>query len=134
MAGLPPGGGSPPFGQELRGKRKEKGITQKHLAEKAGVTAAYIGQIERGERAGSAATRARLCLLCGIPVDRVLGGVMRGAGAAYVAASPQYYVGDGGAPALTEGQREMLQAADGMGEEDRQYLAGFIRWARGLKA
>lgn len=33
----------------IREKRKAKGLTQEELAEKVGVSAGYIGQVERGE-------------------------------------------------------------------------------------
>lgn len=37
------------FGLKLRQKRKKAGMTQKDLADKAGVTRVYVGLIERGE-------------------------------------------------------------------------------------
>lgn len=38
------------IGQRLRAYRREAGLTQESLAEKAGLHPTYIGQIERGEK------------------------------------------------------------------------------------
>lgn len=38
------------FGRNVRRERKNKGFSQEHLAEKAGLHRTYIGMIERGER------------------------------------------------------------------------------------
>lgn len=38
------------FGKRLKHKRKELGLTQEELAEKADLDASYIGFLERGER------------------------------------------------------------------------------------
>lgn len=38
------------FGRKLRQMRKERGLTQEELGEKAGVCYKYIGEIERGEK------------------------------------------------------------------------------------
>ena len=38
------------FGLKIRKLRKEKGISQEELAEKAGVHRTYIGMIERAEK------------------------------------------------------------------------------------
>lgn len=38
------------FGQWVRLKREEKGLTQMHVARRAGVSMSYISTIERGER------------------------------------------------------------------------------------
>lgn len=38
------------IGQRLRTYRREAGLTQESLAEKAGLHPTYIGQIERGEK------------------------------------------------------------------------------------
>ena len=38
------------FGKHLRKLREEKGWTQEHLADEAGMHFTYIGQIERGVR------------------------------------------------------------------------------------
>lgn len=38
------------FGEKVRKKRKELGISQEFLAEKSGMHRTYIGMIERGEK------------------------------------------------------------------------------------
>jgi XRE family transcriptional regulator, regulator of sulfur utilization len=38
------------FGAHLRGLRKQQGLTQEQLADKANLHPTYIGQIERGVR------------------------------------------------------------------------------------
>lgn len=39
-----------PFGERLRELRAEKGISQKEMAEKVGVSAAYLSALEHGHR------------------------------------------------------------------------------------
>ena len=39
-----------PFGERLRQLRAEKGISQKEMAEKVGVSAAYLSALEHGHR------------------------------------------------------------------------------------
>ncbi|MFD0713328.1 helix-turn-helix domain-containing protein [Paenibacillus sp. GCM10027626] len=38
------------IGERIRQIRKEKGLTQEELAEKAGINASYMGTVERGDR------------------------------------------------------------------------------------
>ncbi|WP_433941855.1 helix-turn-helix domain-containing protein [Paenibacillus lautus] len=38
------------IGERIKHLRKEQGMTQEELAEKAGINASYIGTVERGER------------------------------------------------------------------------------------
>lgn len=44
----------------IREKRKAKGLTQEELAEKVGVSAGYVGQVERGELTPSLSVIAML--------------------------------------------------------------------------
>ncbi|ENB4328771.1 helix-turn-helix transcriptional regulator [Vibrio vulnificus] len=37
------------FGTNLRNKRREKGVSQDHLALQANIDRSYVGRIERGE-------------------------------------------------------------------------------------
>lgn len=38
------------FGQRVRERRKERGYSQEHLADLAGLDRSYMGHIERGEK------------------------------------------------------------------------------------
>ncbi|PIZ62208.1 XRE family transcriptional regulator [Candidatus Roizmanbacteria bacterium CG_4_10_14_0_2_um_filter_39_13] len=38
------------FGEKVRKVRKQKGLTQEELADRAGLHFTYIGQVERGKR------------------------------------------------------------------------------------
>jgi len=49
------------FPAGLRKQRKELGLTQQKLADRAGLTVTAVAMIERGERAPSLDTAARLC-------------------------------------------------------------------------
>tara|TARA_R100000322_G_scaffold159382_2_gene120299 strand:- start:6087 stop:6461 length:375 start_codon:yes stop_codon:yes gene_type:complete len=49
--------------QPIRVYREFHGMTQEQLAEKAGVTKVYIGQLERGERNMSQKLRAKLAVV-----------------------------------------------------------------------
>lgn len=41
------------IGERIRYQRKEKGISQEELAERAGMHPTYIGQLERGEKSAT---------------------------------------------------------------------------------
>ena len=49
------------FGVRVRQQREQKNLTQNQLARKAGVTASFIGHIERGEKKASVDTLVALC-------------------------------------------------------------------------
>ena len=53
-------------GEEIRAARKRKGLTQKQLAEKMGVTETYISQYERGLRQPKPETVKRIADALGI--------------------------------------------------------------------
>lgn len=49
------------FGRRVRERRKEKHFTQESLAEIVGVSASFMGHIERGSRIASLETLVGLC-------------------------------------------------------------------------
>lgn len=51
----------PALGQSIRMYRKKLRLTQEQLAEQAGVSASFLGHIERGSRIASMETFVRLC-------------------------------------------------------------------------
>jgi len=60
------------LGQRLRDERKRRNFTQEALAEIIGVTPAFIGHIERGERSFSFETLVKLCNALGVTIDYLL--------------------------------------------------------------
>lgn len=60
--------------QELRTK---KGLTQKEVAEKAGITKDYISLIERGERTPSDKTKNKLAEIYDVPVVQIFLAIQR---------------------------------------------------------
>ncbi|MEX1046434.1 MAG: helix-turn-helix transcriptional regulator [Actinomycetota bacterium] len=61
------------FGEALREIRKKKGLTQETLAHKAGITPAYVGQLERGLKSPSLWTIHRLSQVLGVPMRDIVG-------------------------------------------------------------
>jgi len=61
------------FGDALREIRKKKGFTQEALAYKAGITPAYVGQLERGLKSPSLWTIHRLCRVLGVSMRDLVG-------------------------------------------------------------
>ena len=53
----------------VRVYRDHRGMTQKQLAEAAGINAVYLSQIERGRRTGSVRTLAAIATALSIEVD-----------------------------------------------------------------
>ena len=49
------------FGQRVRSSRRALGLTQEELAEKVGISASFMGHIERGTRVASLETLIALC-------------------------------------------------------------------------
>jgi DNA-binding XRE family transcriptional regulator len=60
------------FGQALRRFRTERGWSQEELAEAAGVTLNYVGNLERGEQGPSLHVLVRLARGLGIDVPTLL--------------------------------------------------------------
>lgn len=63
------------FGEVLREKRKERGLTQEVLAQKAGITPVYVSQLERGLKSPSLWTIARLSKVLGVSMRKIVGAV-----------------------------------------------------------
>lgn len=60
------------FGETVRGLRKEAGLSQEALAEKAGLTLNYIGNVERGEKTPSLETVCRIAGALGLSGGQLL--------------------------------------------------------------
>ncbi len=60
------------LGERIRRERITQKITQETLAEKAGISVSFLGQIERGERKPSLETVVNIANSLGITVDYLL--------------------------------------------------------------
>ncbi|WP_373232982.1 helix-turn-helix domain-containing protein [Cohnella sp.] len=60
------------LGQRIRTERKKLSLTQEQLAERIGVSDAYIGQIERGERSPTLETLVKIASRLGVTIDYLL--------------------------------------------------------------
>lgn len=61
------------MGQRVRTTRKELEMTQMELAEQVGVSASFLGHIERGSRVASIETLVSLCRVLDVSADYLLG-------------------------------------------------------------
>ena len=64
------------IGANIKKYRTEKGIKQSELAEKTGVSANYIGILERGDKAPSLAMLVDIANTLGVTADMLLHGVL----------------------------------------------------------
>ena len=64
------------IGANIKKYRTEKGIKQNELAEKTGVSANYIGILERGDKAPSLAMLVDIANTLGVTADMLLHGVL----------------------------------------------------------
>ena len=64
------------IGANIKKYRTEKGIKQSELAEKTGVSANYIGILERGGKAPSLAMLVDIANTLGVTADMLLHGVL----------------------------------------------------------
>lgn len=55
-------------GKNIREKRKDKGLTQEELAEKADINPKFLGKVERAETNVSLLTLAKICDALGISI------------------------------------------------------------------
>ena len=60
------------FGRTLREIRKEKGFSQERLAELTGVSANFVGEMERGLKAPGLVVIVRLSRALGVPLHDLL--------------------------------------------------------------
>ena len=61
------------LGERIRDARKRQKRTQKLLAEQAGMSASFLGHVERGSRKASIETLVRICNCLDLSVDVALG-------------------------------------------------------------
>ena len=61
------------IGQRVRSLRRMEGLTQSELAEKAGISAPFLGHIERGTRVLSLETFMALCAALSVTPNDLLG-------------------------------------------------------------
>lgn len=60
------------FGKRIRLARQHANMTQEELAEQAGITASFLGHIERGTRVASIGTMVALCNTLNITPEYLL--------------------------------------------------------------
>ena len=60
------------LGQRVRDARHKKGLTQQKLAEQTGVTTAFIGHIERGQRRASLETLLSIGMVLKVTPNELL--------------------------------------------------------------
>lgn len=60
------------FGENVRAMRTAKRLSAKELAEDAGVSVGYLGEIERGERSISLVRAANIAWALGVPLSYLL--------------------------------------------------------------
>lgn len=61
------------LGMMIKTRRKEMKLTQEDLAEKVGISASFMGHIERGSRVLSVDTLRKLCIVLDLSADDLLG-------------------------------------------------------------
>ncbi len=60
------------IGQKLRAEREQSGYTQEQVAEKIGITPAFVGHLERAERSMSLDTLIKFCNFYQVTIDYLL--------------------------------------------------------------
>lgn len=61
------------MGAKIRAKRKELHLTQEQIAKKIGVSASFMGHLERGTRVASIETLFALCDALQVSADYIIG-------------------------------------------------------------
>lgn len=108
------------IGKRLRDLRQKKGLTQKALAEMAGVDYTYIGKIERGEQLPSLNVLIRFAGCLSLPLDRFF---MDEATRRLVSLAPK----DVFKSMQRENLWELLRLLEGIPEEDISLLTEIVR-------
>ena len=67
------------LGNRVRTVRRQQSLTQEQLAEKVGISASFLGHIERGTRVASLETLVALSNALGVGVDYLLAGSLQNA-------------------------------------------------------
>lgn len=60
------------LGQEIRCHRKSKGLLQREVADKVGITQAHYSMIESGKRDAEFVTIVKICKTLGIDLNNVI--------------------------------------------------------------
>jgi transcriptional regulator with XRE-family HTH domain len=60
------------FGRAVRHQREKRGLTREAVAAGSGLSAVYIGNIERGEVNPTLITQERLARGLGVPLERIV--------------------------------------------------------------
>lgn len=61
------------MGNRIRERRKELHLTQEALAEQSGISASFMGHIERGSRIASLDTLLAICIALDVSMDFIIG-------------------------------------------------------------
>ena len=61
------------MGKRIKQRRKELHLTQEALAEQAGISASFMGHIERGSRIASLDTMLSICIALDVSMDFIIG-------------------------------------------------------------
>ncbi len=65
------------LGRKIRLVRKQRGLTQREAAEKIGISTAFFGLIERGQRKASIETLVSVCNVLNVSMDELLADSLR---------------------------------------------------------
>lgn len=65
------------IGKRIQKLRKEKGLTQKELAERLNISLRYLQKLESGERSGSIEALVEISLFFQVSLDYIIFGKMR---------------------------------------------------------
>ncbi len=65
-------------GKRIKEVRKQKGMSQDELAERAELSSQYISQIETGRKKGSLPTYNKLAKALGVSIDELTGSISEG--------------------------------------------------------